>query len=31
MAGDTSSDGSINALDLLQIQKSILGTYSIVQ
>ncbi len=27
--GDTSGDGKINALDLLQIQKSILGTYSL--
>ncbi len=27
--GDTSGDGVINALDLLQIQKSILGTYSL--
>lgn len=27
--GDTSGDGLINALDLLQVQKSILGTYSL--
>ena len=27
--GDTSGDGEINALDLLQIQKSILGTYTL--
>ncbi len=27
--GDTSGDGVINALDLLQIQKSILGTYNL--
>ena len=27
--GDTSGDGVINALDLLQIQKSILGTYKL--
>ncbi len=27
--GDTSGDGVINALDLLQVQKSILGTYSL--
>ena len=26
--GDTSGDGQINALDLLQVQKNILGTYS---
>ena len=26
--GDTSGDGVINALDLLQVQKNILGTYS---
>ncbi len=25
--GDTSGDGAINALDLLQVQKSILGSY----
>jgi len=25
--GDTSGDGVINALDLLQVQKNILGTY----
>lgn len=29
--GDTSGDGVINALDLLQIQKSILGTYTLSQ
>ncbi len=28
--GDTSGDGYIDALDLLQVQKSILGTYSLV-
>ncbi len=28
--GDTSGDGNIDALDLLQVQKSILGTYSLV-
>ena len=27
--GDTSGDGAINALDLLQIQKSILGLYNL--
>jgi len=27
--GDTSGDGKINALDLLQVQKSILGTYKL--
>ena len=27
--GDTSGDGVINALDLLQVQKSILGTYTL--
>ena len=27
--GDTSGDGEINALDLLQVQKSILGTYTL--
>ena len=27
--GDTSGDGIINALDLLQVQKNILGTYSL--
>lgn len=27
--GDTSGDGIINALDLLQVQKSILGTYTL--
>ena len=27
--GDTSGDGVINALDLLQVQKNILGTYSL--
>lgn len=27
--GDTSGDGKINALDLLQVQKSILGTYTL--
>ena len=27
--GDTSGDGVINALDLLQVQKSILGTYNL--
>ncbi len=27
--GDTSGDGKINALDLLQVQKSILGSYSL--
>lgn len=27
--GDTSGDGIVNALDLLQIQKSILGTYTL--
>ncbi len=27
--GDTSGDGKINALDLLQVQKNILGTYSL--
>ncbi len=27
--GDTSGDGVVNALDLLQIQKSILGTYNL--
>ena len=30
-AGDTSKDGTINALDLLQVQKNILGTYNISQ
>lgn len=29
--GDTSGDGAVNALDLLQIQKSILGTYTLSQ
>ena len=29
--GDTSGDGQINALDLLQIQKNILGQYTIAQ
>ena len=29
--GDTSGDGNVNALDLLQVQKNILGTYVIVQ
>ena len=28
-AGDTSGDNVINALDLLQIQRNILGTYTI--
>ena len=27
--GDTSGDGKINALDLLQVQKSILGTFKL--
>ena len=27
--GDTSGDGKINALDLLQVQKNILGTYTL--
>ena len=27
--GDTSGDGVINALDLLQVQKNILGTYTL--
>ena len=27
--GDTSGDGIINALDLLQVQKNILGTYNL--
>ena len=27
--GDTSGDGIINALDLLHVQKSILGTYTL--
>ena len=27
--GDTSGDGEVNALDLLQVQKSILGTYNL--
>jgi len=31
LGADTSGDGKINALDLLQVQKSILGTYKIVQ
>ncbi len=29
--GDTSGDGKINALDLLQVQKNILGTYSLTE
>ena len=29
LAGDTSGDGEINALDLLQVQKNILGSYEI--
>ena len=29
ISGDTSGDGIINALDLLQVQKYILGTYTL--
>ncbi len=31
LGADPSGDGVINALDLLQVQKNILGSYKIVQ
>ena len=31
LAADTSGDGKINAQDLLQVQKNILGNYTIIQ